>query len=183
LGLKSQDWNKINEQEMIERQTMNNLIFLPLDEAANVMAIDISAGIQRALTRYPHFVMSKNDQTTLHQSASKLESGRSFRPDRSLNKQLKSLTKIIKHEPDKSAKEQLLKQRNLVLQDRKDAGNRTRRKKREIETKKAFRRYTQNSWKFLESKARTMSSQTLPPNKPKETFESRWKDTLKDITY
>jgi hypothetical protein len=54
-----------------------------------------------------------------------------------LNKQLKSLTKLIKHEPDKSTKEQLLKQRTLVLQGRRDAGNRTRRKKREIETKKA----------------------------------------------
>jgi hypothetical protein len=73
-GLKSQDWNKINEeikQEMIERQTINNLVFLPLDEAANVMAVDISAGIQRALTRYPRFVMSKNDQVTLQQTASK----------------------------------------------------------------------------------------------------------------
>ncbi len=153
---------------MIERQTVNNLVFLPLDEAANVMAVDILAGIQRALTRYPRFVMSKNDQATLQQSASKSESGRSFRPDRKitrLNKQLKSLTKLIK---DKSAKEQLLKQRNLVLQDRRDAGNRTRRKKRETETKNAVRRYTQNGWKFLESIARTMSSQILPPNKPKK---------------
>jgi hypothetical protein len=188
-GLKSQDWRKINEeikQEMIERQTTNNLVFLPLDEAANVMAVDISAGIQRALTRYPHFVMSKNDQATLQQSASKSEPGRSFRPDRKitrLNKQLKSLTKLIKHEPDKSAKEQLLKQRNLVLQDRRDAGSRTRRKKREIET---VRRYTQNGWKFLES-ILNESKNDVKPNftaqQAKETFEFRWKYPLKVITY
>jgi hypothetical protein len=138
------------------------------------MAVDISAGIQKALTRYPLFVMSKNDQATLRQTASRSESGRSFRPDRKitrLNKQLKSLKKLIKHEPDKSAKEQLLKQRNLVLQDRRDVGNRTRRKKREIETKKAVRRYTQNSWKFLESILNESKNDVKPnftPNKPKK---------------
>ncbi len=148
------------------------------------MAVDISAGIQRALTRYPRFVMSKNDQATFQQSASKSEAGRSFRPDRKitrLNKQLKSLTKLIKHEPDKSTKEQLLKQRNLVLKDRRDAGNRTRRKKREIETKKAVRRYTQNSWKFLSS-ILNKSKNDVKPNftaqQAKETFEFRWKDPL-----
>jgi hypothetical protein len=147
------------------------------------MAVDISAGIQRALTRYPRFVMSKNHQATLQQSATKSESGRSFRPDRKitrLNKQLKSLTKLIKHEADKSAKEQLLKQRNLVLQDRRDAGNRTRRKKREIETKKAVRRYTQNSWKFLESILNENKNDGKPnfsAQQAKETFETAWMTT------
>jgi hypothetical protein len=89
LGLKIPRLNKINEeikQEMIERQTINNLVFLPLDEAANVVAVDISAGIQRALTRYPRFVMSKNNQVTLQQSAIKSESGHSFRPDRKITR-------------------------------------------------------------------------------------------------
>jgi hypothetical protein len=95
-GFKSQHWNKINKQEMIE---------------TNVIAVDISAGIQRVLTCSTHFVMSKTGQMSLQQSTNKSEPGRSFRLDRKitrLNKQLKSLTKLIKHETDKSANEQLL---------------------------------------------------------------------------
>jgi hypothetical protein len=113
-GLKSQDWNKINQeikQEMIERQTIDNLVFLPLDEAANVMAVDISAGIQRALLAIPTWSYPKMIRR-LFSNPPVNQNWTQFRKITRLNKQLKSLTKLVKHEPDKSSKEQLLKQRN-----------------------------------------------------------------------